>query len=68
MGAFITVNRQFRLAVISILSSFHLNKNNIIAINRNDINLLTIRPPISFKDFVALIFEIMDSEIFTDFA
>ena len=55
MRTFLSIDSHLWRAVFIILTSFYLNKNNILAINGNNINLFTIGTPITFQYHIAFI-------------
>ena len=48
MGTFMSVDCHFWSAISVILTSFYLNKHNVLSIYGNDVNLLAIGAPVTF--------------------
>ena len=65
MGTFLTIDGHFRGAIIIILTCLHLNKDNVLAINGDNIDFLAISTPIAFQYLIAFVDKILCCQLFS---
>ena len=68
MGSFLTIDCHLRSAKFIVLTGLNLDKDNIFAINGNNVYFLPISPPIAFQYLITFIDKILCSQVFTHLA
>lgn len=56
-----------RSAIFIRLTCLHLNNDQILAIFRNDVNLLMLVAPVAFQNLVALPYQVIDRKFLAEF-
>ena len=68
MSTLFTIDSHLRITIFIIITSFYLNKNNILTINSNNINFFTISTPITLQNYIAIVNKILGRQILTNFS